>query len=175
MASLLLTDNRKGKCAMTKREKGLVAALSVVTVIVSICRCIWNLLSDHRGWQNLADASINGVNIQEWAKEAAQTVEQKFEEDYKDTAVTVELDGQQVYDERISNAGDGCFRRNWKSIWKGMEIFWFAVWVGRDEMGKAEEASYDVQPTALIQMRWKELYRHPAFRITTPCRILHMK
>mgnify|MGYP003172865524 FL=1 len=38
MASLLLTDNRKGKCAMTKmgkrKKKGLVAALSVVAVIV---------------------------------------------------------------------------------------------------------------------------------------------
>ena len=36
--SLLLTDNRKGKCAMTKmgkkKKKGLVAALSVVAVIV---------------------------------------------------------------------------------------------------------------------------------------------
>jgi len=37
----------------------------------------------------MADASINGVNIQGMSKkEAAQTVEQKFEEDYKDTAVT---------------------------------------------------------------------------------------
>ena len=98
MASLLLTDNRKGKCAMTKRgkKKGLVAALSVVAVIVLLAAaygifCL--IIEDDKIW---ADASINGVNIQGMSKkEAAQTVEQKFEEDYKDTAVTVELDGQQ--------------------------------------------------------------------------------
>ena len=82
MASLLLTDNRKGKCAMTKRgkKKGLVAALSVVAVIVLLAAaygifCL--IIEDDKIW---ADASING-----WSA---------------------------VYDERISNAGDGCFRRN---------------------------------------------------------------
>ena len=100
MASLLLTDNRKGKCAMTKmgkkKKKGLVAALSVVAVIVLLAAaygifCL--IIEDDKIW---ADASVNGVNIQGMSKkEAAQTVEQKFEEDYKDTAVTVELDGQQ--------------------------------------------------------------------------------
>ena len=83
---------------MTKRgkKKGLVAALSVVAVIVLLAAaygifCL--IIEDDKIW---ADASINGVNIQGMSKkEAAQTVEQKFEEDYKDTAVTVELDGQQ--------------------------------------------------------------------------------
>ena len=82
MASLLLTDNRKGKCAMTKRgkKKGLVAALSVVAVIVLLAAaygifCL--IIEDDKIW---ADASINGVNIQGMSKkEAAQTVEQKFE------------------------------------------------------------------------------------------------
>lgn len=66
MASLLLTDNRKGKCAMTKRgkKKGLVAALSVVAVIVLLAAaygifCL--IIEDDKIW---ADASINGVNIQ---------------------------------------------------------------------------------------------------------------
>ena len=83
---------------MTKRgkKKGLVAALSVVAVIVLLAAaygifCL--IIEDDKIW---ADASINGVDIQGMSKkEAAQTVEQKFEEDYKDTAVTVELDGQQ--------------------------------------------------------------------------------
>ena len=79
-----------------KKKKGLVAALSVVAVIVLLAAaygifCL--IIEDDKIW---ADASINGVNIQGMSKKkAAQTVEQKFEEDYKDTAVTVELDGQQ--------------------------------------------------------------------------------
>ena len=71
---------------MTKRgkKKGLVAALSVVAVIVLLAAaygifCL--IIEDDKIW---ADASINGVNIQGMSKkEAAQTVEQKFEEDYK--------------------------------------------------------------------------------------------
>ena len=79
-----------------RKKKGLVAALSVVAVIVLLAAaygifCL--IIEDDKIW---ADASVNGVNIQGMSKkEAAQTVEQKFEEDYKDTAVTVELDGQQ--------------------------------------------------------------------------------
>ena len=79
-----------------KKKKGLVAALCVIAVIVLLAAaygifCL--IIEDDKIW---ADASINGVNIQGMSKkEAAQTVEQKFEEDYKDTAVTVELDGQQ--------------------------------------------------------------------------------
>ena len=79
-----------------KKKKGLVAALCVIAVIVLLAAaygifCL--IIEDDKIW---ADASVNGVNIQGMSKkEAAQTVEQKFEEDYKDTAVTVELDGQQ--------------------------------------------------------------------------------
>ena len=67
-----------------KKKKGLVAALSVVAVIVLLAAaygifCL--IIEDDKIW---ADASINGVNIQGMSKkEAAQTVEQKFEEDYK--------------------------------------------------------------------------------------------
>ena len=94
-----------------KKKKGLVAALSVVAVIVLLAAaygifCL--IIEDDKIW---ADASINGVNIQGMSKkEAAQR-----------------------------NFPMMCSR-----LWP-------------------------------IQMRWKELYRHPAFRITTPCRILHMK
>ena len=64
---------------MTKRgkKKGLVAALSVVAVIVLLAAaygifCL--IIEDDKIW---ADASINGVNIQGMSKkEAAQTVEQ---------------------------------------------------------------------------------------------------
>ena len=77
MASLLLTDNRKGKCAMTKmgkkKKKGLVAALCVIAVIVLLAAaygifCL--IIEDDKIW---ADASVNGVNIQGMSKkEAAQ-------------------------------------------------------------------------------------------------------
>ena len=105
-----------------KKKKGLVAALSVVAVIVLLAAaygifCL--IIEDDKIW---ADASINGVNIQGMSKkEAAQTVEQKFEEDYKDTAVAVELDGQQytMLPQKLK-----------KHMKKAMEIFWFAVWSG---------------------------------------------
>ena len=78
-----------------------------------------------------ADASINGVNIQGMSKkEAAQTVEQKFEEDYKDTAVTVELDGQQYTMNVFPMLGMDASAEIEKAYEKGMEIFWFAVWSG---------------------------------------------
>ena len=135
MASLLLTDNRKGKCAMTKWErkrKNFVAALSVVAVIVLLAAaygifCL--IIEDDKIW---ADASINGVNIQGMSKkEAAQTVEQKFEEDYKDTAVTVELDGQQYTMNVFPMLGmDASAEIEKKHMKKAMEIFWFAVWSG---------------------------------------------
>lgn len=72
MASLFLTDNRKGKCAMTKmgkkKKKGLVAALCVIAVIVLLAAaygifCL--IIEDDKIW---ADASINGVNIQGMSK-----------------------------------------------------------------------------------------------------------
>ena len=62
-----------------KKKKGLVAALSVVAVIVLLAAaygifCL--IIEDDKIW---ADASINGVNIQGMSKkEAAQTVEQKI-------------------------------------------------------------------------------------------------
>ena len=65
MASLLLTDNRKGKCAMTKRgkKKGLVAALSVVAVIVLLAAaygifCL--IIEDDKIWADpiAADESV---------------------------------------------------------------------------------------------------------------------
>ena len=117
---------------MTKRGKkqGLVAALSVVAVIVLLAAaygifCL--IIEDDKIW---ADASINGVNIQGMSKkEAAQTVEQKFEEDYKDTAVTVELDGQQYTMNVFPMLGMDASAEIEK-----------AYGVGRDEMGKGREA-----------------------------------
>lgn len=115
---------------MTKGErKGLVAALSVVAVIVLLAAaygifCL--IIEDDKIW---ADAS-NGVNIQGMSKKkAAQTVEQKFEEDYKDTAVTVELDGQQ-YTMNVFQCWGWMLPEIEKAYEKAMEIFWFAVWSG---------------------------------------------
>ena len=86
------------------------------------------IIEDDKIW---ADASINGVNIQGMSKkEAAQTVEQKFEEDYKDTAVTVELDGQQYTMNVFSMLGMDASAEIEKHMKKAMEIFWFAVWSG---------------------------------------------
>ena len=151
MASLLLTDNRKGKCAMTKRgkKKGLVAALSVVAVIVLLAAaygifCL--IIEDDKIW---ADASINGVNIQGMSKkEAAQTVEQKFEEDYKDTAVTVELDGQQYTMNVFPMLGMDASAEIEKAYEKGHGnlLVRGLEWVEM-KRGKAEKLSYDVQPT----------------------------
>lgn len=153
MASLLLTDNRKGKCAMTKmgkkKKKGLVAALSVVAVIVLLAAaygifCL--IIEDDKIW---ADASINGVNIQGMSKkEAAQTVEQKFEEDYKDTAVTVELDGQQYTMNVFSMLGMDASAEIEKAYEKGHGnlLVRGLEWVEM-KRGKAEKLSYDVQPT----------------------------
>ena len=110
-----------------KKKKGLVAALCVIAVIVLLAAaygifCL--IIEDDKIW---ADASVNGVNIQGMSKkEAAQTVEQKFEEDYKDTAVTVELDGQQYTMNVFPMLG-----------MEGVEM----------KRGKAEKLSYDVQPT----------------------------
>lgn len=114
-----------------RKKKGLVAALSVVAVIVLLAAaygifCL--IIEDDKIW---ADASINGVNIQGMSKkEAAQTVEQKFEEDYKDTAVTVELDGQQYTMNVFPMLGMDASAEIEKHMKKAMEIFWFAVWSG---------------------------------------------
>ena len=83
---------KKGK----KQNKGLVAALCVIAVVVLLAAAygiFCMIIEDDKIW---SDASINGVNIQGMSKkEAAKAVEQQFEDTYKDTAITVELDGQQ--------------------------------------------------------------------------------
>ena len=83
---------KKGK----KQNKSLVAALCVIAVIVLLAAAygiFCMIVEDDKIW---SEASINGVNIQGMSKkEAAKAVEQQFENTYKDTAVTVELDGQQ--------------------------------------------------------------------------------
>ena len=137
---------------MTKRgkKKGLVAALSVVAVIVLLAAaygifCL--IIEDDKIW---ADASINGVNIQGMSKkEAAQTVEQKFEEDYKDTAVTVELDGQQYTMNVFPMLGMDASAEIEKAYEKGHGnlLVRGLEWVEM-KWGKAEKLSYDVQPTA---------------------------
>ena len=136
---------------MTKRgkKKGLVAALSVVAVIVLLAAaygifCL--IIEDDKIW---ADASINGVNIQGMSKkEAAQTVEQKFEEDYKDTAVTVELDGQQYTMNVFPMLGMDASAEIEKAYEKGHGnlLVRGLEWVEM-KWGKAEKLSYDVQPT----------------------------
>ena len=96
-----------------------------------------------------ADASINGVNIQGMSKkEAAQTVEQKFEEDYKDTAVTVELDGQQYTMNVFPMLGMDASAEIEKAYEKGHGnlLVRGLEWVEM-KRGKAEKLSYDVQPT----------------------------
>lgn len=57
-------------------------------------------------------------------------MEQKFEEDYKDTAVTVELDGQQYTMNVFPMLGMDASAEIEKHMKKAMEIFWFAVWSG---------------------------------------------
>lgn len=133
-----------------KKKKGLVAALSVVAVIVLLAAaygifCL--IIEDDKIW---ADASINGVNIQGMSKkEAAQTVEQKFEEDYKDTAVTVELDGQQYTMNVFPMLGMDASAEIEKAYEKGHGnlLVRGLEWVEM-KWGKAEKLSYDVQPTA---------------------------
>ena len=82
---------KKGK----KQNKSLVAALCVIAVIVLLAAAygiFCMIVEDDKIW---SEASINGVNIQGMSKkEAAKAVEQQFENTYKDTAITVELDGQ---------------------------------------------------------------------------------
>ena len=132
-----------------KKKKGLVAALSVVAVIVLLAAaygifCL--IIEDDKIW---ADASINGVNIQGMSKkEAAQTVEQKFEEDYKDTAVTVELDGQQYTMNVFPMLGMDASAEIEKAYEKGHGnlLVRGLEWVEM-KRGKAEKLSYDVQPT----------------------------
>lgn len=160
-----------------KKKKGLVAALCVIAVIVLLAAaygifCL--IIEDDKIW---ADASVNGVNIQGMSKkEAAQTVEQKFEEDYKDTAVTVELDGQQYTMNVFPMLGMDASAEIEKAYEKGHGnlLVRGLEWV---EMKRERQRNFPMMCSRLwpIQMRWKELYRHPAFRITTPCRILHMK
>ena len=105
------------------------------------------IIEDDKIW---ADASINGVNIQGMSKkEAAQTVEQKFEEDYKDTAVTVELDGQQYTMNVFPMLGMDASAEIEKAYEKGHGnlLVRGLEWVEM-KWGKAEKLSYDVQPTA---------------------------
>ena len=132
-----------------KKKKGLVAALCVIAVIVLLAAaygifCL--IIEDDKIW---ADASINGVNIQGMSKkEAAQTVEQKFEEDYKDTAVTVELDGQQYTMNVFPMLGMDASAEIEKAYEKGHGnlLVRGLEWVEM-KRGKAEKLSYDVQPT----------------------------
>ena len=132
-----------------KKKKGLVAALSIVAVIVLLAAaygifCL--IIEDDKIW---ADASINGVDIQGMSKkEAAQTVEQKFEEDYKDTAVTVELDGQQYTMNVFPMLGMDASAEIEKAYEKGHGnlLVRGLEWVEM-KRGKAEKLSYDVQPT----------------------------
>ena len=132
-----------------KKKKGLVAALCVIAVIVLLAAaygifCL--IIEDDKIW---ADASVNGVNIQGMSKkEAAQTVEQKFEEDYKDTAVTVELDGQQYTMNVFPMLGMDASAEIEKAYEKGHGnlLVRGLEWVEM-KRGKAEKLSYDVQPT----------------------------
>ena len=140
-----MCNDKRGK------KKGLVAALSVVAVIVLLAAaygifCL--IIEDDKIW---ADASINGVNIQGMSKkEAAQTVEQKFEKDYKDTAVTVELDGQQYTMNVFPMLGMDASAEIEKAYEKGHGnlLVRGLEWVEM-KRGKAEKLSYDVQPTAV--------------------------
>lgn len=163
ITSLLLTDNRKGKCAMTKRgrkkNKSLVAALSVIAVIVLLAAaygifCL--MIEDDKIW---ADASINGVNIQGMSKkEAAQAVEKQFEDTYKDTTVTVELDGQQYVMNVFPMLGIDASAEIEKAYEKGhgnllvRGLEWLEM-----KQGKAETLSYDVQPTAANPDQMEEI------------------
>lgn len=137
---------KKGK----KQNKSLVAALCVIAVIVLLAAAygiFCMIVEDDKIW---SEASINGVNIQGMSKkEAAKAVEQQFENTYKDTAVTVELDGQQYSINVFPMLGIDASAEIEKAYEKGHGglLMRGVEWVEMKQ-GKAEKLTYDVQPTA---------------------------
>ena len=109
----------------------------------------------------------NGVNIGNEQK-AVNSRTEKFEEDYKDTAVTVELDGQQYTMNVFPMLGMDASAEIEKAYEKGHgNLLVRGLEWSRDEMGRGRKLSYDVQPLRPIQMRWKGIVQASGIQVNS--------